>query len=263
MLASIRQYYKDVVRYRGLIAGLVQRHLAARYRGSFLGLLWSFLNPLCLMAVYTLVFQFYIRFEDVDHYTVFLFCGLLPWLWFASALQESTTSISGSGPLVTKAMFPAHILPAVTVLTTGVHFLVSLPLLFIFMLFFSVPFSWTMLFLPLVALLQLVVSFGLALVLGSLNVFYRDVQHLVANALTLLFFLCPILYPVEVVPEQLRFTLEYNPLAQLTIFYQELLLDQKLPDPVPFLFVSIFAIACVLLGMFSYERHRERFAEAL
>ena len=131
----------ELWKYRALIWALVGRHLRARYRGSILGFLWSFLNPLCLIAVYSLVFQYYIRFNDVQHYSLFMFAGMLPWIWFSSGLLEATGSISGGGSLVTKAMFPPHILPMVSVLTNLANFIFAIPLLFGFMLVAGQPFS--------------------------------------------------------------------------------------------------------------------------
>ena len=95
----------EMWRYRVLIWALVCRHLNTRYRGSFLGFIWSFLNPLCIIAVYSLVFRYYVRLQSVEHYTLFLFAGLLPWIWFSGGLLEATSAISGGGSLITKAMF--------------------------------------------------------------------------------------------------------------------------------------------------------------
>ena len=259
MFSNIRQLWK----YRALVAALVGRHLAMRYRGSALGFLWSFLNPLCLLLVYTLVFRYYIRFDQVENYTVFLFCGLLPWLWFTSALSEGASAIVGSGHLITKSMFPAHILPAVSTITSMVNFLLSLPLLLIFMLAFGQAFHWTLLLLPLLVAFQFMLQLGLALALASLNVNYRDVQHILGNLLTFLFFLCPIIYPASVVPERFRFTLELNPLAQFVQFYHMLILEGRLPELQPVLFFMAICAASLLVGYMIYDYFRESFAELL
>jgi lipopolysaccharide transport system permease protein len=254
---------KELWRFRALIGALVVRHLSIRYRGSVLGFLWSFLNPLCLMLVYFVVFKFYIRYDSVPNYTIFLFCGLLPWLWFTSAVSEGTTSIVSSGHLITKSMFPPHVLPTVAVLTTLVNFLLSLPLLFIFMAFAGMDFHAALLGLPLVIGLQFLFLLGLALGLGSLNVQYRDVQHLVTNLLTFLFFLCPILYPVTAVPEQFRFTLDINPLALFTVFYHSLILDGVWPAARAWIYLTGWVVVVLLAGHAVFNRHREGFAESL
>ena len=258
MLENIKALYK----FRALVSALVGRHLSMRYRGSVLGFLWTFLNPLCLMLVYTLVFSYYMRFSQ-PHYAIFLFVGLLPWIWLSSGLLEGTSSIVGGGHLITKSMFPAHVLPLVAVLVNFVNFLLSLPLLFIFMWVSGLAFHWTLLLLPVLFILQALFLYGATLLLASLNVYFRDVQHLLGNILTFLFFLCPIIYPPESVPERLRFTLELNPLALFTTFYHELILEGSVPRVGLVLYLSTFVAMALLAGHLVYERYRERFAEAL
>ncbi len=255
--------FAELYRYRVLVGALVVRHLSMRYRGSVLGFLWSFLNPLCLMLVYLLVFKFYIRFNQVDNYTVFLFCGLLPWVWLSSALSEGTSSIVSSGHLITKSMFPAHILPTVAVLTSFIHFLLALPILFVIMLFYGMPLHATLLALPVLCGIQVLFLYGVTLALGALNVHFRDVQHVVANLLTFLFFLCPIIYPASAVPESFRATMELNPLALFTQFYHQLILDGVLPSFWPVLYVAAVTAVVVYCGNLIFDSYRESFAEVL
>lgn len=253
----------ELIRHRALLWALVVRHLSTRYRGSLLGFLWTFLNPLSLMLVYTVVFRYYIRFSEVEHYTVFLFCGLLPWLWFTASMNEGTAAIVSGGHLITKSMFPAHLLPMVAVLTNMINFLLSLPLLFLFMKLSAIPFHSSLLVLPLVILLQLFLSYGLALAFAALNVRFRDVQHIVANVLNFVFFLCPILYPIEVVPERFLFTLALNPCALLTHIYHQVVLEGVLPPLTEFFLLGAFSGLTLLIGCLVYDAHRETFAELL
>ncbi len=250
-------------KFRALIAALVVRHLSIRYRGSVLGFLWSFLSPLCLMAVYTLVFTHYVRGFSVDNYAIFLFSGLLPWIWSSSALQEGTSAVVSSGHLITKSMFPPQILPVVAVITTLVNFLLSVPLLFIFMAFSQMSFHWTLFGLPLLILGQFLFLLGVVLALSALNVFFRDVQHIVTNLLTLVFFLCPIIYPANAVPERFKFSLDLNPLASITVLYHQLLIDGVWPSAYHIgIFVLIIVIA-LTAGSVIFNRYREGFAEML
>lgn len=262
-MTAIGRNIRELIQYRALLWALVVRHLSARYRGSLLGFFWSLLNPLCLMLVYTLVFRYYIRFNTVDNYTIFLFCGLLPWVWFTASLAEGTSSIVASGHLITKSMFPAHLLPVVSVLTNMIHFLLALPLLFVFMWFGGVPFHWTLVFVPLLVVVQAIFLQGLTLMLGAFNVLYRDVQHIVSNILTLLFFLCPIVYPATSVPERFRFTLDWNPIAVFTMSYQRLILDGQLPSLESMIFLAAVVILSVLIGNSIFNHYRESFAELL
>ncbi|MCO6430554.1 MAG: ABC transporter permease [Deltaproteobacteria bacterium] len=253
----------ELLQYRELLLALVGRHLSMRYRGSALGFLWSFLNPLLLMLVYTLVFRFYIRFDQVENYSVFLFCGLLPWIWVTSSLHEGASSIVASGHLITKSLFPAQLLPSVAVITSMVHFLLSLPILFAFMFVSGMSLHYTMLLVPFVIFLQFVFCFGLALALSAVNVQYRDVQHILGNVLTFLFFLCPILYPIESVPEAYRFTLELNPFSLFTMFYHDLILDGVVPPLHQIVLLAGFSTLSFVMGHMIFEYNRESFAELL
>ena len=258
MLSNLQELYK----FRALVFALVTRHLHSRYRGSLLGLLWSLLNPLCLMVVYTLVFHYYMKGNTIEHYEIFLFCGLLPWLWLTSALAEGTGAIVASGHLITKSMFPAHVLPTVSVLTNFVNLVLSVPLLFFFMFLQGVPFHLTLLLLPVVFLLQLLFLNGVTVALSALNVRYRDIQHVVGNAITLLFFLNPIVYSSTVIPPKYQWTLFANPFSLFTITYQELIL-QGHADPIKFLLLFCYAGITGIVGHAIFNRFRESFAENL
>lgn len=251
----------EIWRYRSLIWALVCRHLSARYRGSILGFVWSFLNPLCLIAVYALVFKYYIRFNNVDNYTLFLFAGLLPWIWFSSGLLEATGAISGGGNLVTKAMFPPHVLPIVSVLTNLMNFLFSLPLLVAFMFATGITPTISFIALPVVILVELVFLAGLALALSAINVHFRDVQHILGNLITFWFFLCPIIYPPENVPERFRFTLYLNPVAIFTDMYHKVIVKGTYPDLYLLGFSAVVATLSFAIGNLIFNRYREDFAE--
>lgn len=259
MFRNISELYK----YRTLLGALVVRHLHTRYRGSALGFLWSLLNPLCLMAVYTVVFHHYMRAGGNDeHYTIFLFSGLLPWLWMTSAVNEGTTAIVSSGHLITKSMFPAHILPVVSVVTNLVNFMLSLPLLFIFMYASGMSFHPALLSLPVIIAVQFLFLKGLAVGLSALNVHFRDVQHIVGNVFTFLFFLCPIVYSASLVPERFRFTLDLNPFALFTTSYHEIIMNGRVPwESLGML--TLFALVSLLFGHIVFDRYRESFAESL
>ncbi len=253
----------ELWRFRALIQALVQRHIATRYRGSLLGFLWSFLNPLCLMGVYTLVFSYYMRFDGGKHYHLLVFAGLLPWIWTSSALSEGTSALVSSGHLITKSMFPAHILPFVSVTSAMIHFVLALPMLIIFMLSagMAIPATWFLV--PVFILLQFIILNGAVLALSALNVFYRDVQHLVGNMLTFLFFLCPVVYPASAVPARFRFLLDANPFAVLTECYQKILIDGVVPGGLAFVSLILVAALSMGIGLCVHSYFRERFAEAL
>jgi len=181
MIAALRA----LVRYRALVQSLVSRELKARYRGSVLGFLWSFVNPLLLLLTYTLVFTVILpnRQPDIQPFFLFLFCGILPWTWFQASLAESSGVIIAGGNLIKKVLFPAEVLPAVTVLANLAHFLLGLPILIAF-LAVQGKLAWTALLLPIPLLVQLVLTLGLALFLSALTVHFRDIQSILTHVLT-------------------------------------------------------------------------------
>src|SRR5687768_15314699 len=216
-------------RYRGLIQSMVARELKARYRGSFLGFFWSFINPLLLLLVYSFVFSYVMPAAQDDRVTpfaLFMFCGILPWTWFSSSLAEASGVLISGGNLIKKVLFPAEVLPIVTVLSNMVHFLFGLVILAGFLVWHQRPLHVGELALfPLVVLVQLVMTMGFALILSALTVHFRDIKDILSNLLTFWFFATPIIYPYFVFPQGSwqADLLKLNPFTHLAITYQEIL----------------------------------------
>ena len=256
----IIDHLRELYAYRVLIQSLVVRDLKARYRGSVLGFLWTFLNPLLLMATYGLVFSVYMRM-GMENYTPFLMTGLLPWTWFSSSLLMGATSIVEGGGLIKKVFFPPQILPTVTVLANTVNFLLSLPLLFLLFFVFRVKIGWASLALFPVMVIQLLLTMGLVLIVSALTPRYRDLSQLLSNLLMLWFFLSPVLYPASQVPEQFRFTLVLNPMAPPVIAYQDALFYNKPPDWEALGGTALVAALAFLVGVLTFDRFKSSFAE--
>lgn len=272
MLRNLRRLFG----YRVLVQTLVMRELKARYRGSVLGFFWSFANPLLLLLVYTLVFSVVLpaRFEGVDNYALFLFCGLLPWTWFSSALTESSHSLLANGNLIKKVLFPAEVLPLVAVLANMVHFLLALPILIAaLVLFVATPPGITeLLWFPAVVAVQFLLTLGLGLMLAALTVHFRDIRDLLANVLTLWFFATPILYPWTMVasrgpsvaglPPAGKVLMDLNPFAHIAISYQEILFfDGPFGHWKWLLALAAAGAALFLAGYALFDRLRDSFAE--
>src|SRR4249919_2563978 len=189
---------QNLLRYRALIQSLVARELKARYRGSVLGFFWSFINPLTLLLIYTFVFKYVMptAIRGIDNYPLFMFCGLLPWTWFASSLTEASGVLISGGNLIKKVLFPAEILPIVTVLANMVHFFFGLPILIAFLIYFSAPITATeLLWFPVVVIVQAIFTLGWALILSALTVHFRDIRDILGHILTVWFFATPVIYP--------------------------------------------------------------------
>jgi ABC-type polysaccharide/polyol phosphate export permease len=261
MLRNLAQ----LVRYRGLIQSMVARELKARYRGSVLGFFWSFINPLTLLLIYTFVFKYVMPAapQGTDPYPLFMFCGLLPWTWFSSSLMESSGVLISGGNLIKKVLFPAEVLPIVTVTANMVHFFLALPILVFFLVWFSAPLTVPeLLCFPLVVVVQLVFTLGCALILSALTVHFRDIRDILSNILTLWFFATPIIYSYQYAPVVARRFMNLNPFAHLAISYQEILFF-----PGPFghwkwlAALGIASIAWFLVGYWIFDRLRDSFAE--
>lgn len=254
---------KELYQYRALLWSLTHRELKARYRGSVLGFLWTFLNPTLLMLVYALVFSVYLR-QRISNYTYFMFVGLLPWIWFSATVGAGASTISDRRDLLTKVRFPAQVLPATVVLTNLVNFLLSVPLMLALGAFFGVYPTVHALAFPLVVLIQLLFTLALAYVISALNVFFRDLQHIVTNMITLWFFLTPVLYSVETIPARYRqWALVLNPMATLVTSYQDILYEHRWPNLPHLLGLLFFSMALLWGASAIFERRREEFAELI
>jgi ABC-type polysaccharide/polyol phosphate export permease len=257
-----------LLRYRGLIQSLVTRELKARYRGSVLGFLWSFINPLLLLGIYSFIFTTIMpnRAEGVQPYSLFMLCGILPWTWFSASLTEASNSLIAGGNLIKKVLFPAEVLPIVSVLANMMHFFLALPIVAaVLILYRHWPDPGGLLWLPVVVLVQLVFTIGIALPLAALTVHFRDIRDILANVLMLWFFSTPIIYAwfqPEVLPYRTLFDL--NPFTHLAVSYQEILFFYG-----PFahwrwlLALGAASIGVFFAGYWLFDRLRDSFAEVV
>jgi lipopolysaccharide transport system permease protein len=256
----------SLLRYRGLIQSLVARELKARYRGSVLGFVWSFINPILLLSIYSFVFTTIMRNNDSPKpFAVFLFCGLLPWTWFSASLTEATSSLINGGNLIKKVLFPAEVLPIVSVLANMVHFLFGLLILAAFMILFRhYPDPGDLPWFLIVIAVQLVFTLGLAFALSALTVHFRDVRDLLTNVLTLWFFATPIIYPYFM-PSVSRFLTLFrlNPFYHLAVSYQEILFFGQFGHARSLLLLAALSLAVFLGGYWLFDRLRDSFAEAV
>jgi ABC-type polysaccharide/polyol phosphate export permease len=259
-------------RYRGLIQSLVARELKARYRGSILGFFWSFINPLLLLLVYSFVFTFVMEASKdprITPYALFMFCGILPWTWFASSLNESAGVLISGGNLIKKVLFPAEVLPIVTVLSNMIHFLFGLVVLAGFLIYYRRPLHASELALfPLVVLIQLILTTAFALLLSALTVHFRDIRDILSNLLTFWFFATPIIYPYFLFEDPLKpvrwqaHALKLNPFTHLAITYQEILFFNGPVGHLKWLLVlGVISVAFFLFAYFIFDRLRDSFAE--
>jgi len=261
---------REIFRFRGLLQALVGRELKARYRGSVLGFFWSLVNPSLLLAVYSFVFGYVFRPQraaGTDPYALFLITGLFPWIWLSTSLLEGAMSLIANAGLIRKAVFPAALLPMVAVFANLVHFLLAVPVLLTALLvghLLGYPVGgFEILLLPVVIVLELPLVCGLALGLAALNVHFKDVKDILTNLLTLLFFMTPVIYPLQSVGiRPLWWLIRLNPFTPFTLAYQQLLFHGVVPDLT--LWVQMIVVSAIgwLLGTALFERLSDTLVEA-
>jgi ABC-type polysaccharide/polyol phosphate export permease len=250
----------DLHWYRFMLQNLVLADFRVRYRNMSLGILWSLLNPLVMMAVLAVVFT-HIFPTPRPHFAAFILIGLLPYNFLALCLNSSTTSIVERGHLVRKLRFPRMVLPVAIILSNGIHYLLQLALLLTFVAIQVPPTVYWLWLVPLLGL-QLMVVIGACLVASALDVYYRDVRYLVESGTLVLFWLTPIFYSLDQAPRWLQTALLANPLtAQVTLFRQ-ILLERAAP-PAGLLLVLAEAAVSLILGLIVFHRLERGFADAL
>ncbi len=253
----------QILKYRELIFTLFQRELKSRYRGSFFGYLWSFFNPLLLLAIYSFIFSFIFkpRIEGISPYALFLFIGLLPWNWFSQSLNEACISYQENSGILKKIYFPLEIIPLVKVLSGAVHFLFALPII-ILSLIFTKHFTYFFFFFPISFFLHLLFTVFICLIISILGVYFKDLKDLLSNLLHFLFFATPIIYSIDMIPNSiLKKIIILNPLTHLMRLWQYPLFYGKIPGYKSLTYILIFILILWLLYFFIFKRYKEEIVE--
>jgi lipopolysaccharide transport system permease protein len=254
--------------HRALVLSMARREVSQRYRGSFLGPIWAILTPAVQIVIFTLIFSgiFQARFGGESGplgFAVYLFCGLLPWLAFAEAVQRSTSVVIEHVNLVKRVVFPVEVLTVQLSLAALVQQAIGTAVLLTAALVLEQILSPTLFFLPLLLIPQLLLTIGLGWLVASFGVFLRDTGQLVQLTLMAWMYLTPIFYPESMVPRHYRWLVEANPMAPLIRSYRRILLEGLAPDWTGLGWTSIFAIGCFLLGYWWFIRTRKAFADVL
>ena len=259
---------RELPRRYELIASLTRRELAARYRGSILGVVWTILTPLVMIAIYTFIFANFFgakfnRQSSSWDYALYLFCGLLPWTAFAESAQASASNIITHSNLVKRVVFPLEVLPVAQVLASVTNQMGGTAALVVATLLLRREVHLTLLWLPLLIILQVMLMLGVSWLIASLGVFLRDTGQAIALILTAWLYLTPIIYPETVVPERYQPLLNLNPWTPLVRSYRRILFENSAPDWGGLLFFLSFAFVCFLFGYWWFARTRRNFADVI
>lgn len=254
--------FKELYNYRELLKTNIKKEIRGKYKGSWLGVLWTFLNPLLMLAVYALVFPYILR-VNVDNYTIFMIVALIPWNFFTTAVQSGTGCVVANGAILKKVYFPREIIPISITTSQLVNFLITCLIMFGFILFSGVGFSIHILLFPLLILIQYILTLAINFILSAITVFVHDIDHFVSVALTLGFYGTPIVYQASMLPKKFQWVLKVNPMAQLVEAYRSILYYHRMPD---FLGLGIWIILSIILlvvGYLIFKKLEKSFVEEL
>lgn len=251
---------KDLYNYREFLKTNVRKDIRGKYKGSFLGVLWSFINPLLSVVVYAIVFSKIMRF-NIENYLIYLITGVLPWTFFTSSISMGMNSILFNANIIKKVYFPRIILPISVVTSCLVNFLISCIVIVIFVLFSGIGLTINILWLPLIAIIQYFLCLGFVFILSAIEVFVRDLEHIVGFVLSMAFYVTPILYKIEQVPENLRFILKFNPMTYIINSYRDIFYSGISPDFGGLMFVLIISIMLSIFGYCIFDKLQRGFAE--
>ncbi len=254
---------KELWHYREMIISLVKRDLKGRYKGSAMGFLWTMINPLLQLAVYTFVFSV-IMPSGVERFYLFLFVALVPWLFFSTCLSTGTTVIFAQQEMVKKIYFPRQILPISFTISQFVNMLLSFVVIFIVLIFSGIKFNFKALAcLPIIMLIQFILCLGITFVVSALTVYLRDLEYILSIISMAWMYLTPILYPIENVPEAYRGICYINPMTSIIVAYRDILYSSKVPEMGTLVIAVFMGILLLAIGLVSFEHLQRHFAEEL
>jgi lipopolysaccharide transport system permease protein len=245
-----------------LLRELVSRDMKILYKRSMLGIAWTLINPLLQLAVFAFIFQVVLP-VNIPKYSSFVFSGLLVWNWFQSSLFQATGVITNNRPLIRQPGFPISILPVVTVMTGLIHFCLALPILVVFIAIDGISITPALMYLPILLLLQFVLTVSLTYPLAAVNVSFRDTQHILGVLLQLLFYLTPLFYDISSVPDRLRSFYYLNPMVILVEAYRQIMIHGAPPNWSLLGILSLVSVVILPIGHRIFKRQSARFVEEL
>lgn len=252
--------FKNLYNYRELLKSNIKKEIRGKYKGSFLGVLWSFVNPLLMVLVYAIVFPFILK-DGPDNYLLFIIVGILPWTFFTTCISQGTYTIIANEGIIKKVYFPREILP-ISIVTSGlINFSISCIIIFVFLIITGVGFSPYVLFLPLIAIIQYILTLGIILITSAINVYIRDAEYIINFFVSMLFYATPILYSADLFPAKFKWIFNLNPMGILINSYRDSLYYQVLPDLKSLFLVLIGSLLLLVIGIKVFRKLEKGFAE--
>ena len=253
-----QNFLTNYKRYKPLVRELIARDLKVKYRRSFLGYIWSLLNPLLMMMVMSIVFSYIFRY-DIPNYPLYLICGQTLWNFFNESTNMAMYSVIQNASLIKKVYIPKYIFPMARVLSSFVTMSFSLIAILIVIIFTGTKITPTILLLPFPLLFLLIFSMGVGLILSSLSVYFRDIVHLYGVLTMAWMYLTPIFYPVSSLPEDVAKIVELNPLCSFVTFFREIVLYGHVPIAEMWINCMVSSAVVFLIGVVLFKKMQKNF----
>ncbi len=255
------ELFKNLYNYRLLLKTNVKKDVRGKYKASFLGVLWTFVNPLLTTLVYAIVFPFILKNTE-PHYVTFLIIGILPWTYFTNTIIIGTTSILTNAGIIKKVYFPREILPLSANISGLVNFLISCLIIFIFLICSKIGFSFYILYLPLIILVQFVLQLGIILITSAIEIYVRDAEYIINFLISMLFYLTPIVYSAKMFEgNPIAGLIRFNPLATIINSYRNVLFYQTTPEIKALLITFGASLVLLFIGFKIFNKLQRGFAE--
>lgn len=255
--------FKRLYSYRELLKSNVKKEIRGKYKGSFLGILWSFINPLLTVLVYAIVFPYILRVKQ-ENYLIFLIVGVIPWNFFTTVVQQGTTTILGNENIIKKVFFPREILPISIATSALINFFISCIIVFAFVIGSGIGIHRYVILLPVITIIQYMLSLGITFILSAINVYVRDVEYIVNFLVTMLFYGTPVLYDLSTFGTGfISKIINLNPMTHIINAYRSILYYQSWPDFTSLGIVGVFSFIVMIIGYLIFRKLEKGFAEEL
>ena len=255
--------FKEILEYRGMIYSLVQRDQRGRYKRSFLGFLWTFINPLMQMIVYTIVFSIIMR-SGIEKYYMFLFVALIPWIFFSGTITGGCVCLSDGAQLIKKIYFPREVLPISYTISSFLNMLYSFIVIFAVIMVTGYGVSFiALLYLPVIMFIEFLLVLGFELLVSAVTVYFNDMKHILGIVMMSWQFLTPVMYADEMIPDRLKPIWNINPMTPVIKAYRDILYYRQAPHMMTLVSAAVFAVILLMIGEFVFRILQRRFAEVL
>ena len=254
--------FQKIYNYRELLKTNVKKEIRGKYKNSILGILWSFLNPLLQLAVYSVIFGALLAGGDKT-YHIYICVALIPWTYFTTAITQAAFTVIGNADIIKKVYFPREILPISVVTSGAVNFAISTIIILAFVIFSGVGLSWYILLYPLILLVQYILLLGISFIVSSVTVYFRDLEHIIGVVLMAAFYGTPIVYKLEQLPANLQIIMQLNPMTHLINAYRDIFYYHQMPNMKILCLLLGISVILTIIGYFIFKKLQKGFAEEL